>query len=53
MTKILADGLIKKTSSMLGETALTTMHENKDGDSQGKQKTLSKVKPDKNIKKSL
>ena len=31
-TKILADGLIKRTSSMLGKIESKTMHKDKEGD---------------------
>ena len=53
-TKTLADGLINRSSSMLDETESKTIHKDKEGDQQReKSKTLSEVKPVKNICKNL
>ena len=53
-TKTLADGLIKRTSSMLDEIESKNVHNDKGDDQYRKRsKTLSEVKPVKNISKNL
>ena len=52
-TNTLADGLIKKTSSMLDEIASKSVHKDKKVIDRGKRsKTLSAVKPVENISKN-
>ena len=52
VTNILADGLIKTTSSMLDEIESKIMLKTKKLFDRGKSKTLSEVKPVKNISKN-
>ena len=49
-TNKLADGLIERTSSMLDEIAVKTVHKDKESDRQGRKKQ-SEAKPVQNISK--
>ena len=52
-TNALADGLIERTSSILDEIESKTVDNGKEGDRGKRSKTLSEVKPVKNISKNL
>ena len=52
-TNTLADGLIERTSSILDEIESKTVDNGKEGDRGKRSKTLSEVKPVKNISKNL
>ena len=54
-TKTLADKLTERISSMLDEIKSKTMHKDEEGDGWGikRSKTLSELKPVKNISKNL
>ena len=52
-TSTLADGLIKRTSSMLDEIASKIVHKDKVTDIGKRSKTMNKVKPIENINKNL
>ena len=47
------DGLIERTSSMLDEIELKTVHKDEEGDRGKRSKTLSEVKPVKKISENL